>query len=110
LEDLRTKPSKLKEQDFVTIFHVYETTLATPKLLDYDDLLRAYPACVSNVEALLIDEFQDTNIVQFELMKLLSSANRRITIVGDPDQSICGFRSAEIENLGRMKAFYPKPS
>ncbi|EXJ76107.1 uncharacterized protein A1O5_00615 [Cladophialophora psammophila CBS 110553] len=116
LEDLPKKPPKeLKEQEFITIFHEYEAALATSKLLDYDDLLlrcvdllRAYPACVSNIEALLIDEFQDTNIVQFELMKLLASANRKITIVGDPDQSIYGFRSAEIENLRRMKAFYPE--
>ncbi|KIW98962.1 uncharacterized protein Z519_00625 [Cladophialophora bantiana CBS 173.52] len=116
LEDLPKKPPKeLKEQEFITIFHEYEAALAVSKLLDYDDLLlrcvdllRAYPACVSNIEALLIDEFQDTNIVQFELMKLLASANRKITIVGDPDQSIYGFRSAEIENLRRMKAFYPE--
>ncbi|EXJ65063.1 hypothetical protein A1O7_01403 [Cladophialophora yegresii CBS 114405] len=116
LEDLpKSPPKQLKDQEFVTVFHEYEAALATSKLLDYDDLLlrcvdllRAYPACVSNVEALLIDEFQDTNIVQFELMKLLASRNRKITVVGDPDQSIYGFRAAEIENLNRMKAFYPE--
>ncbi|ETI29017.1 hypothetical protein G647_01470 [Cladophialophora carrionii CBS 160.54] len=116
LEDLpKSQPKELKDQEFVTVFHEYEAALATSKLLDYDDLLlrcvdllRAYPACVSNVEALLIDEFQDTNIVQFELMKLLASRKRKITIVGDPDQSIYGFRAAEIENLSRMKTFYPE--
>ena len=88
--------------------------MSTSNLLDYDDLLlrctdllRAHPQCVSNVEALLIDEFQDTNVVQYELMKLLACKNKRITIVGDPDQSIYGFRSAESENLRRMKAYYP---
>lgn len=116
LEDLPNTPQKhVDKQDFITVFHEYEAALAASKLLDYDDLLlrcvdllRAYPACASNVEALLIDEFQDTNVVQFELMKLLASASRRITIVGDPDQSIYGFRSAEIENLRRMKTFYPE--
>ncbi|EXJ81308.1 hypothetical protein A1O3_07598 [Capronia epimyces CBS 606.96] len=116
LEDLpKTSQKHVEKQEFIAVFHEYETALATSKLLDYDDLLlrcvdllRAYPGCVSNVEALLIDEFQDTNVVQFELMKLLASASRRITIVGDPDQSIYGFRSAEIENLRRMKAFYPE--
>ncbi|EHY52568.1 ATP-dependent DNA helicase srs2 [Exophiala dermatitidis] len=116
LEDLRKTPQKhLEKQEFITVFHEYEEALATSKLLDYDDLLlrcvelfRAWPGCASNIEALLIDEFQDTNIVQFELMKLLASASRRVTIVGDPDQSIYGFRSAEIENLRRMKAFYPE--
>lgn len=111
----KTPPKQLDKQEFITIFHEYEAALATSKLLDYDDLLlrcvdllRAFPGCVSNVQALLIDEFQDTNVVQFELMKLLASAARRITIVGDPDQSIYGFRSAEIENLGRMKTAYPE--
>lgn len=115
-EDLRrTSQKQVEKQEFVTIFHEYENDLATSQLLDYDDLLlrcvdllRAYPACVSNVEALLIDEFQDTNTVQFELMKLLAAKNKRITIVGDPDQSIYGFRSAEIENLRRMKVTYPQ--
>ncbi|KEF52604.1 DNA helicase II/ATP-dependent DNA helicase PcrA [Exophiala aquamarina CBS 119918] len=115
LEDIRKSTQKQADkQDFVTAFYEYENDLATSQLLDYDDLLlrcvdllRAYPACVSNVEALLIDEFQDTNVVQFELMKLLAAKNKRITIVGDPDQSIYGFRSAEVGNLRRMKTTYP---
>ena len=104
-----------ESQEFATLFSEYETALATSNLLDYDDLLlrctdllSAHPHCVSNVDALLIDEFQDTNVVQFELMKLLACKNNRVTIVGDPDQSIYGFRSAEIENLTRMKNYYPE--
>lgn len=116
LADLpQTSTKHIEQQEFITVFQEYESALATSNLLDYDDLLlrcvdllRAHPDCVSNVEALLIDEFQDTNVVQFELMTLLASAKRRITIVGDPDQSIYGFRSAEIENLRRMKKMYPQ--
>jgi len=111
---LKTTGKSVDAQEFATIFQEYETALATSNLLDYDDLLvrcvellSKHPRCVSNIEALLIDEFQDTNNVQFELMKLLASAQQRITIVGDPDQSIYGFRSAEIENLTRMQAYYP---
>jgi DNA helicase II / ATP-dependent DNA helicase PcrA len=59
------------------------------------------------VEAVLVDEFQDTNIVQFDLMRLFAGQKKRITIVGDPDQSIYGFRSAEIKNLTRMRNQYP---
>jgi DNA helicase-2/ATP-dependent DNA helicase PcrA len=88
--------------------------LRRSNLLDYDDLLlrcvdllRAYPSCVSNVEAVLIDEFQDTNFVQFDLMRLFASRRRRVTIVGDPDQSIYGFRSAETKNFKRMLKQYP---
>jgi len=62
------------------------------------------------VEAVLIDEFQDTNTIQLELMKLLASKNKRVTIVGDPDQSIYGFRSAEIQNLTRMQQYYADTS
>lgn len=115
-EDELLKPVKktLEKQELATIYQEYQRALSTSNLLDYDDLLirctdllRAHPHCVSNVQALLIDEFQDTNVVQYELMKLLAWKNNRITIVGDPDQSIYGFRSAESENLRRMKAYYP---
>lgn len=97
------------------IYRAYEAALADSNLLDYDDLLlrcgdllREHPECVSNVQAVLVDEFQDTNIIQYELMNLFAAQNRRITIVGDPDQSIYGFRSAEIQNLRRMQRRYPQ--
>lgn len=95
------------------MYREYENELATSNLLDYDDLLlrcaellRRHPECVSNVQVVLVDEFQDTNQIQYELMNLLASRNRRITVVGDPDQSIYGFRSAEIKNLTRMQRLY----
>ena len=110
----KSAQKSVENEEFAIIYNEYERALSTSNLLDYDDLLlrctdllRAHPQCVSNVEALLIDEFQDTNVVQYELMKLLACKNKRITIVGDPDQSIYGFRSAESENLRRMKAYYP---
>jgi len=102
------------QQDFEALFEEYEETLRTSNLLDYDDLLlrcadllREHPECVSNVEAVLIDEFQDTNHVQYDLMNMFAQTQQRITIVGDPDQSIYGFRSAEIKNLTRMQNQYP---
>lgn len=103
----------LEHQEFVQVYYEYEKELATCNLLDYDDLLvrcvellRYHPECVSNVQAVLVDEFQDTNHIQYELMNLFASANRRITVVGDPDQSIYGFRAAEIKNLARMQNLY----
>ena len=114
------KPSKAKvdpqQQEFEATFQEYEETLRSSNLLDYDDLLlrcvellNRYPECVSNIEAVLIDEFQDTNGVQYELMSLFaqhrnltSGHTPSISIVGDPDQSIYSFRSAEIKNLSRM--------
>jgi DNA helicase-2/ATP-dependent DNA helicase PcrA len=105
----------MDQQEFVTVFEAYEAHLLASGLLDYDDLLlrcldllKQHPACVANVEAVLVDEFQDTNVVQFELMNLFASKNKRITTVGDPDQSIYGWRSAEIKNLRRMQMAYPE--
>ncbi|HUK61942.1 MAG TPA: ATP-dependent helicase, partial [Dongiaceae bacterium] len=56
---------------------------------------------------LLVDEFQDTNHVQFELVQLLAGDSRRIAVVGDDDQSIYRFRGARVENLLRFVATYP---
>ena len=109
------KKRKVDEEEFVTIFEAYENHLETSNLLDYDDLLlrcvellRLHSECVSAIDAVLIDEFQDTNHVQFELMTLFASARKRITTVGDPDQSIYGWRSAEITNLGKMQRLFPE--
>lgn len=106
---------KADQQEFANIYAEYEGTLKASNLLDYDDLLlrcgdllRKHPACVSSIQAVLIDEFQDTNHVQYELMSLFAQRDRTITIVGDPDQSIYGFRSAEIKNLQRMRHQYPE--
>lgn len=118
IDDAPVKPSKsVDQQEFAQLFEAYEAALASSDLLDYDDLLlrcvkllRQHPQCVSNIEAVLIDEFQDTNLVQFELMNCLAQRNKRITIVGDPDQSIYGFRSAETKNLGRMQDEYQNTS
>jgi DNA helicase-2/ATP-dependent DNA helicase PcrA len=103
----------LEQREFVQVYQEYEKELATSNLLDYDDLLlrcaellRKHPECVSNIQVVLVDEFQDTNQIQYDLMNLLASRNRRITVVGDPDQSIYGFRSAEIKNLSRMQKLY----
>ncbi|KAL8801607.1 MAG: hypothetical protein Q9182_004337 [Xanthomendoza sp. 2 TL-2023] len=112
--DASTK-KKVNQQEFAQVFEAYEDQLDQANLLDYDDLLlrcrellRQHPLCVSNVEAVLIDEFQDTNVVQFDLMTLFAARQKRVTTVGDPDQSIYGWRSAEIKNLERMQTQYPE--
>ncbi|KAM7197416.1 P-loop containing nucleoside triphosphate hydrolase protein [Rhypophila sp. PSN 637] len=101
-------------QDLETCYAEYQAHLERSNLLDYDDLLvrcvellQKFPSCVANVQTVLIDEYQDTNGVQYELMKLLAQERRRITIVGDPDQSIYGWRSAEIRNLWRLLRDFP---
>ncbi|CAI7594564.1 hypothetical protein N7533_006894 [Penicillium manginii] len=111
--DALADQAKAEGMELVDIYRAYDAALKASNLLDYDDLLlrcgdllREHPECVSNVQAVLVDEFQDTNIIQYELMNLFAAKNQRITIVGDPDQSIYGFRSAEIQNLRRMQRRY----
>jgi DNA helicase-2/ATP-dependent DNA helicase PcrA len=113
-EKSKSGAKSVEAQEFDAIYTAYEEALKVSNLLDYDDLLlrcvellRDHPDCVSNVEAVLIDEFQDTNLVQFDLMRLFAAQRKRITIVGDPDQSIYGFRAAEIKNYKRMLRQYP---
>lgn len=122
---LEWKPTQLKRKHsgeaaesaraFEACYQEYQDHLERSNLLDYDDLLvrcvellQKHPACVSNVEAVLIDEYQDTNGIQYELMRLLAQKQNRITIVGDPDQSIYGWRSAEIGNLRRLFEDFPR--
>ncbi|GAA5896051.1 hypothetical protein JCM5296_006229 [Sporobolomyces johnsonii] len=91
------------------VFEAYEDELAKGNALDFDDLLlrgyqlfRNHPRVVAKIKSVLIDEFQDTNTVQYDLVKLIAAASGSLTIVGDPDQSIYGWRSAEVENLEKM--------
>ncbi|RYO75287.1 hypothetical protein DL766_003295 [Monosporascus sp. MC13-8B] len=104
----------IESQAFEQCFQEYQDHLERSNLLDYDDLLvrcvellREFPFCVSNIQAVLVDEYQDTNGIQYDLMKLFAQRSRKITIVGDPDQSIYGWRSAEIRNLHRFLRDFP---
>ncbi|EGS19636.1 ATP-dependent DNA helicase srs2-like protein [Thermochaetoides thermophila DSM 1495] len=107
---VKKEPKKTPQlEELETCYREYQKHLESSNLLDYDDLLvrcaellRKFPACVSNIQAVLVDEYQDTNGIQYDLMKLFAQQHRRITIVGDPDQSIYGWRSAEIGNLWKL--------
>ncbi|CBX94679.1 hypothetical protein IAQ61_009365 [Plenodomus lingam] len=114
-DDFTNTSKTVNDNEFALVYSSYQEHLKAANLLDYDDLLvrcvellKKSPSCVSTIQAVLIDEYQDTNNIQYELMQLLAQSTRRITIVGDPDQSIYSFRSAEIENLRRMRADYPE--
>lgn len=81
--------------------------------LDFDDLLmlavkllKKKPDCI-DIEHVFVDEFQDTNTTQFELMVLFAAKHGNVSVVGDPDQSIYAWRSAEVENLARMILRFP---
>ncbi|CAO2657125.1 Nn.00g032510.m01.CDS01 [Neocucurbitaria sp. VM-36] len=114
-ESYAATTKNVNDNEFAQVYSSYQEHLKASNLLDYDDLLvrcvellQRHPSCVSTIQAVLIDEYQDTNNIQYELMKLLAQQTRRITIVGDPDQSIYSFRSAEIQNLYRMRKEFPE--
>ncbi|KAL2313519.1 ATP-dependent DNA helicase srs2 [Schizosaccharomyces pombe] len=109
INGLEEPPKELQSHQSVELYRLYQTSLWKNNLADFDDLLLNFilllqkqPDCVRNIKHILIDEFQDTSKIQYFLVKLLALQNSDITIVGDPDQSIYGFRSAEIRNLNQM--------
>lgn len=109
-------PLKLGAQareEVLTLYELYERHLRDHGLLDFDDLilhgirlLRELPDVVGRVQSVFVDEFQDTSGQQFELMARLCRARGRLTVVGDHDQSIYGFRAADIENFRKMHATF----
>jgi ATP-dependent DNA helicase Rep len=97
----------------------YEERLAAYQAVDFDDLIglplklmqRDADACTKWQETfrhVLVDEYQDTNAVQYELLKMLVGKQTPFTAVGDDDQSIYGWRGATIDNLRRLPQDYPK--
>jgi DNA helicase-2/ATP-dependent DNA helicase PcrA len=91
------------------IFIKYNEYLKSNNSMDFDDLLNFTLKILREQESvlsyyqeqykyILIDEFQDMNIIQYELIRLLGSRYKNVFIVGDPDQSIYGFRGANYEN------------
>lgn len=111
LEDMN--PLELQEKITAEVYQEYETLLRKNNALDFDDLLvygvkmfKEWRAAVAWCQHILVDEFQDTNIIQYDLMRTIAHKGC-VTIVGDPDQSIYGWRSAEIENLNKMKRNFP---
>jgi len=68
--------------------------------------LEKHPECIANVQHVLVDEFQDTNVVQYQLMRLFAQKCQAVSIVGDPDQGIYGWRNANAGNLAQMRSDY----
>jgi len=88
----------------------YESSLRACNAIDFDDLLlltlrlfkehpRVLGGCRERFRRVMVDEYQDTNAAQFELVHLLALEHRHLCVVGDDDQSIYGWRGAEVANL-----------
>jgi DNA helicase II / ATP-dependent DNA helicase PcrA len=96
----------------------YEEVLKREKSLDFDDLLlkslhilEKYPQVLARYQALWthihIDEYQDTNVVQYKMAKILAKKHGNICVVGDIDQNIYSWRGADIKNIINFEKDYP---
>ena len=100
------------------VYERYQQMLGESNALDFDDLLmktvqlfRNSPEVLSRYQEryrhIQVDEFQDTNLVQYELIKQIGDKYRNICVVGDPDQSIYSWRSADLRNILNFEKDYP---
>ncbi len=106
-------------QQIHTVFVEYEARLKTLNALDFDDLLvktlellADHPPVLDvyrkRFQYVMVDEYQDTNHAQYLLTKLLAARHRNICVVGDADQSIYGWRGADIQNILDFEKDYPE--
>jgi DNA helicase-2/ATP-dependent DNA helicase PcrA len=106
------------EQRLADVYREYQRRLLDASAADFDDLLlltvRLFREHADALEHwrgrfrhVLVDEFQDTNMAQWELVRLLSEEHRSVTVVGDQDQSVYRFRGADFRNLMRFEEVFP---
>ena len=113
------KAEDLYQDSVGKVYKLYEAKMKKLKACDFGDLIMKTVALFDRVPAvlktwqdrfqhILIDEYQDTNHAQYRFVKLLASARRQITVVGDPDQSIYAWRGADIKNILNFETDYPE--
>lgn len=117
-EEFKEENSAMRFMDEIyAIYNAYESQLARSNALDFDDLLlKTHQLFVEHKEVadyysnkfeyIHIDEFQDTNRVQFAIAKILSRVHGNIFVVGDDDQSIYSWRGAKVENILNFDDIY----
>ncbi len=107
-----------QRQTIASIYREYQNLLKRHDALDFDDLLTevvrlftTQPEALANYRRLwkyvMVDEYQDTNRVQYVLTKLLAAEHRNLCVVGDPDQGIYSWRGADIRNILQFEEDYP---
>jgi DNA helicase-2/ATP-dependent DNA helicase PcrA len=114
----RVKVSSFFEQTAADVYELYEQRIHAMNAMDFDDLL---VRCVNLLELysevrrryqqafrhVLVDEYQDTNRAQYRWLQLLAEEHRNLAVCGDDDQSIYGFRNADIRNILEFEEDFP---
>jgi len=119
----RIKPQQVKNPDFwqekaTIIYKKYQQRLIADKAMDFDDLLEYFLQLIEKQPSIrekyrkkfkhiLVDEYQDTNLLQYQMIKLLVNDQKNLAVVGDDWQSIYGFRGADFRNILNFQKDYP---
>ncbi len=117
-EDEEREVEKKRVKELAQAYATYQKLLLDNAYLDFGDLIhyciqlfKKRPNILKYYQKqfkyLMIDEFQDTNVAQYELIKLLAGAEQNVVVVGDDDQSIYKFRGASVSNILKLKDDYP---
>jgi DNA helicase-2/ATP-dependent DNA helicase PcrA len=118
-EDYAQRVSSYFEEIVHRVYQLYQQLLSQGQAVDFDDLLmktvqlfqhhsQILKRYQSKYVHILVDEFQDTNVVQYMLMKNLAGKYRNLCVVGDPDQSIYSWRFADLRNILSFERDYPE--
>jgi len=106
------------EQSIAMLYERYQRALRAYNAVDFDDLIMI-PVCLfreqpevlakwqQRIRYMLVDEYQDTNLAQYELVRILVKEKQALTVVGDDDQSIYAWRGARPENLMQLQEDFP---
>lgn len=116
-EEFKEQANGFYELKVAEIYEFYQSRLLKNNALDFDDLImqtvrlfEQNPSILAYYQNkfryILVDEYQDTNTAQYVLVKLLAAAHRSLFVVGDPDQSIYGWRGANIRNILNFEKDY----
>ena len=121
-EGLRAKHleqgSDLYQRQMISLYASYEAACQRSGVVDFAELLlrahelwRDRPDVLQHYrhrfQAILVDEFQDTNTIQYAWLRLLAGESDKLFVVGDDDQSIYGWRGAQVENIQQFQTHYP---
>ncbi len=118
-EEFSQKASDYFQQKVVDIYKLYQKKLKSNNALDFDDIImltvqlfqqnkQVFSYYQDKFRYIMVDEYQDTNHAQYMLIKLLASEYRNLCVVGDDDQSVYGWRGADIQNILDFERDYPE--
>ena len=118
-EEFGSEAKELYSRRVAEVYKLYAAKLRTNNALDFDDLLNKtlellleHPPVLDHYRKRFryvhVDEYQDTNLAQYHLVKLITQESRNLCVVGDDDQSIYGWRGADIRNIMEFQKDFPE--